>query len=107
MLADLVVRVFEVDDRCVRLGDHGRYPVTKYTSSNVSVMAEPLSKSQQQLRGRKILVMSVEQLRDWIDACDKMEAWVDAAKARREWRLSGIEATEELERRKSKSNSTA
>ena len=62
-------------------------------------MAEPLTRSQQQLRGRKISDMTVEQLRDWIDACDKMETWVGAAKARRGWRLSGIEAQAELARR--------
>jgi len=43
--------------------------------------------------------MSDDQLRDWIDACDKMERWLTAAKARRGWRLSGIEAEHELERR--------
>ncbi len=31
--------------------------------------------------------------------CDKMEAWVDAAKAPRGWRLSGIDAQAELEHR--------
>lgn len=46
-------------------------------------MAEPLSKSQQALRGRKLCDMSVERLKDWIDACDKMELWVGYAKARR------------------------
>lgn len=62
-------------------------------------MAEPLTRSQQQLRGRKISDMTDEQLRDWIDACDKMETWVVAAKARRGWRESGIDAQAELERR--------
>lgn len=62
-------------------------------------MAEPLSKSQQKLRGREICDMTDEQLRDWIDACLKMEQWVGAAKARRGWRLSGIKAEQELERR--------
>lgn len=62
-------------------------------------MAEPLTPSQQQLRGRNISDMTVEQLRDWIDACDKMETWVGAAKARRGWRQSGIEAEAELARR--------
>ena len=62
-------------------------------------MSEPLSKSQQALRGSKINDMSIDQLQDWIDACGKMERWVDAAKARREWRVSGIEAERELERR--------
>ena len=62
-------------------------------------MAEPLSKTQQRLRGRKICDMTDEQLRDWIDACEKMNKWLGAAKARRGWRLSGIKAEEELRRR--------
>ena len=62
-------------------------------------MAEPLTKSQQSLRGRKIVDMTDAQLRDWIEACEKMEVWVGDAKARRGWRLSGIEAENELERR--------
>ena len=45
--------------------------------------------------------MSVDQLQDWILACEKMEVWVDASKSRRGWRLSGIEAAEELARRSS------
>jgi hypothetical protein len=43
--------------------------------------------------------MSADQLRDWIDACNKMERWVDAKKARRSWRLGRQEAFEELARR--------
>jgi hypothetical protein len=60
-------------------------------------MTEPLTKTQQSLRGRKIV--DNEQLRDWIEACEKMEKWVGYAKARRSWRLSGIEASDELEHR--------
>lgn len=72
----------------------GGLKLAKYVS-----MAEPLSKSQQALRGRKICDMTEEQLRDWIGACLKMEKWVGAAKARRGWRLSGIEAEQELNSR--------
>ena len=60
---------------------------------------EPLSKSQQTLRGRSVLDMSVEQLRDWLAACSKMELWVKPAKARRAWRLGLREAIAELDRR--------
>ena len=67
-------------------------------------MAEPLTKSQQSLRGRKIVNMTDDQLRDWIQACEKMENWVRHAKARRGWRLSGIEAGDELERRNGSRN---
>ena len=64
-------------------------------------MSEPLSKSQQRLRGRRINEMTDEQLVDWIDACEKLEMWVGAAKSRRSWRQSGNEAETELERRAS------
>jgi len=63
-------------------------------------MGEPLTKSQRKLRGRKIADMTVEQLKDWIAACDKMERWIKkAANARRAWKLSGQEAQAELDRR--------
>ena len=62
-------------------------------------MNEPLTKSQQNLRGTNIGDMSIEQLRDWIDACSKMENWVGGKKARRDWRLSREEASAELFRR--------
>ena len=57
---------------------------------------EPLTKSQQNLRGRQIGEMSVEQLRDWIDACEKMEKSVKYNKARRDWKSSRDEAMAEL-----------
>ena len=62
-------------------------------------MTEPLTKNQQNLRGRSIDDMSIEQLRDWIDACTKMENWVGAKKARRDWRLGREAASAELVRR--------
>jgi len=62
-------------------------------------MAEPLTKSQQKLRGRKIVDMSNDQLKGWIAACGKMELWVKPAKPRRAWKKSGQEAMAELERR--------
>ena len=63
-------------------------------------MAMPLSKTQQRLRGRKIADMTDDQLRDWIDACSRMEEWVKPPKARRSWKSAGQEAMAELERRK-------
>lgn len=62
-------------------------------------MNEPLTKSQRELRGRSVGDMSIEQLRDWIDACTKMENWVGFKKSRRDWRLSREEASAELVRR--------
>ncbi|WP_339888945.1 hypothetical protein [Rhodopirellula europaea] len=47
--------------------------------------------------------MTDHQLRDWIQACEKMENWVGHAKARRGWRLSGVQAEKELDRRNSTS----
>lgn len=64
-------------------------------------MGLPLTRSQQEFRGRSVHEMSVGQLREWIDACDKMEQWVGAKKARRSWRLSRQEALEELSCRRS------
>jgi hypothetical protein len=60
---------------------------------------EPLTNSQRELRGRRISAMSIAQLRDWIDACMKMERSVEFNKARRSWKRSREEATEELTRR--------
>ena len=75
---------------------------TRNFTASHQQMPEPLTRTQQRLRGREICDMTEDQLRDWIDACEKMEQWVDAAKARRGWRLSGIEAQSELDRRSSK-----
>jgi hypothetical protein len=61
---------------------------------------QPLSKSQQDLRGRKIIDMDDAQLNDWIDACQKMEAWPQIhSKARRGWKDSRIAAELEIDRR--------
>jgi len=62
-------------------------------------MDEPLTKSQRNLRGRSVCDMSVQQLRDWIDACTKMERWVKFSKARRSWKRSRDAALAELARR--------
>jgi hypothetical protein len=56
----------------------------------------PLTGEQESLRGRKIKDMSDDQLRLWIDACDRMEHWVGFAKARRTWKRSRSAAAEEL-----------
>ncbi len=62
-------------------------------------MNEPLTKTQQALRGRSVGDMSLEQLRDWIDACEKMENCVGYNKARRGWRQGREDALTELVRR--------
>jgi hypothetical protein len=63
-------------------------------------LSQPLSKSQQNLRGRKIIDMDDAQLNDWVDACQKMEAWPRIEpKARRGWKDSRIAAELEIERR--------
>jgi len=67
-------------------------------------MADPLSKSQQKLRGREIRVMTDEQLVDWIHACHAMEKWVGHKKARHAWKLSGKEAEAEIQRRELRKN---
>ena len=59
----------------------------------------PLTKQQEKLRGKNVKDMSSDELRIWIDACDKMENWVKYNKARRSWTASRDEAEEELEKR--------
>ena len=60
---------------------------------------EPLTKTQQALRGRDLRDLSLDQLRDWIDACEKMEQWVKDRKARRGWKQAREQTVAELERR--------
>jgi hypothetical protein len=67
--------------------------------SRIEPKMGPLSKSQEKLRGERVVDMTNEQLVDWIDACNKMEQWIKAAKARRSWKRGRQEALEELERR--------
>lgn len=62
-------------------------------------MSEPLTKSQQQLRGKQVRDMSIDELNDWIVARDRMEVWLQHNKARRSWKDSRDEAEEELTRR--------
>jgi hypothetical protein len=60
-------------------------------------MKNPLTKTQEALRGRKINDMTDGQLRQWIDACDRMEKWKHTpAKARRGWKASGARAEAQL-----------
>jgi len=73
-----------------------------------SIANQPLSKSQHGLRGRKLTDMDDAQLRHWIDACEKMEAWSGvSAKARRGWKASRISALREIERRALRRNPVA
>jgi len=77
----------------------------KLQIGEVETMSDvPLTRSQQALRGRKICDMSIDQLRDWIDACNKMERHVIYNKGRRSWTRSRSEAEAELERRISESS---
>jgi hypothetical protein len=68
-------------------------------------MTEPLSKSQQQLRGRDVHTMTNDQLSDWIHACNSMEKWVKYNKARRSWKRGRKEAEEEIQKRQYKERS--
>ena len=64
---------------------------------------QPLSRSQHKLRGRKVADMDDGQLLDWIDACQKMEAWPRIEpKSRRGWKESRIAAESEVARRAAK-----
>jgi hypothetical protein len=62
-------------------------------------MDEPLTESQQRLRGYKISNMAIYQLHDWISACRRMAHWAKSAQDRTIWKTSGQEALTELERR--------
>lgn len=62
-------------------------------------MNNPLSKQQEKLRGKEVCNMTIDELNVWIKACDEMENWVHANKARRSWTSSRFEAIDELEKR--------
>jgi hypothetical protein len=65
-----------------------------------SILNQPLSRSQHALRERKIIDMDDTQLINWINACEKMEAWSGiSAKARRGWKKSRASALLEIDRR--------
>ena len=64
----------------------------------------PLTKDQQALRGRELRDMSPTQLRDWIEACEKMERSVKFKKSRRAWKQSREQAVAELECRNKESS---
>jgi hypothetical protein len=56
-------------------------------------MDAPLTKEQNALRGRKLETLSLDELRLWIDGCERMEAWPHTpAKARRGWKASRARA---------------
>ena len=59
-------------------------------------MDNPLTKEQEQLRGKKIVDLSTEELGIWIDACERMEKWVTDNKPRRSWTKSREKAEHEL-----------
>ena len=62
-------------------------------------MDEPLTESQQKLRGRQISEMAIYQLHDWIAACKRMGLWAKTYEERTAWKESGQQAVTELERR--------
>jgi hypothetical protein len=65
-------------------------------------MSEPLSKSQQRLRGKDIRTMTNDELTDWIHACNAMEKWVKYNKARRGWKQSRKDAEDLIQKRQNK-----
>lgn len=63
----------------------------------------PLTKSQERLRGIKCTDMTDQQLVDWIDACNRMETVRNMpAKARSSWKEGREEAIAEMEKRNHK-----
>lgn len=69
------------------------------TFFRIYYVKNPLSKNQEKLRGRKVSDMAIEELKSWIEACNRMEKWVSYNKARRSWTQSRMEAETELEKR--------
>jgi len=62
-------------------------------------MSNPLTKKQEKLRGKKVIDMTDDELRSWINACDRMESQIKYNKARRSWTQSREEAEDELIKR--------
>jgi hypothetical protein len=67
--------------------------------SRVNRLGQPLTREQEELRGRDVRELTETQLGVWLVACERMERWVKAAKARRSWKTAAAAATAELARR--------
>ena len=63
------------------------------------IKMNPLTKQEEKLRGKNVRDMNSDELRIWINACDKMENWVKYNKARRSWTESRKQAIAELQSR--------
>ena len=70
--------------------------------SRVNRLGQPLTREQEELRGRDVRELDEAQLRVWLDACERMEHWVKAAKARRSWKTAARETRAELARREAR-----
>jgi hypothetical protein len=55
-----------------------------------------LTKRELTLQKKGIVNLSVGELREWIELCERMEECVRASKARRSWKASRLEAEEKL-----------
>lgn len=66
-------------------------------------MRNPLTREQEALRGKRLADLSDRQLELWLDACDRMEHWVQFSKARRTWTRSRQAALEEQAKRRARS----
>lgn len=71
--------------------------------SKTNSIGQPLTREQEELRGRDVREFDETQLRVWLDACERMERWVKAAKARRSWKTAARETRAELARREARS----
>ena len=56
-----------------------------------------LTKQEEKLRGKKVIDMTISELKIWINACNKMERLVKANKVRRNWTKSRDDAELALE----------
>jgi len=58
---------------------------------------DPRTRRDYALTKKGVSNMSAAELQEWIRLCEKMEDWVRAAKARRSWKESRVEAEHRLE----------
>ena len=60
--------------------------------------SSPLSKVERQLQKKGISNMTLEELHQWYDVCERNEQSTQYSKARRTWKRSRIETEERIEK---------
>lgn len=62
----------------------------------------PLTVTQQALQKRRKSEMTIDQLHDWLAACQTMEEWSTVAAARRAWAKHRVDTEAEIAKRLAK-----